>query len=77
MAGVETAPESAAPIVAERSRRALADGGYLGPIEALERFAFYDRGRQAYAIVATGELRLYGNLILRKGVIRPSEDAAS
>lgn len=32
---------------------------------------FYDRVKAAYAIVATGERRLYGNLILRKGVIHP------
>ncbi|MEJ1158166.1 RbsD/FucU family protein [Prosthecomicrobium sp. N25] len=34
--------------------------------------AFYDRVRSAYALVATGEERLYGNLVLRKGVVRPS-----
>ena len=33
--------------------------------------AFYDRIRAAYAIVASGERRLYGNIILRKGVIAP------
>lgn len=38
----------------------------------IERFAFYDRVRDAYAIVQTGERRLYGNVILKKGVIRPS-----
>lgn len=32
---------------------------------------FYDRIRAAYAIVASGERRLYGNIILRKGVIAP------
>lgn len=32
---------------------------------------FYDRVKACYAIVATGERRLYGNLILRKGVIHP------
>lgn len=32
---------------------------------------FYDRVRACFAIVASGEPRLYGNLILRKGVIRP------
>ena len=37
--------------------------------EAVERFAFYDRVRQAYAIVVTGELQPFGNIILRKGVI--------
>jgi L-fucose mutarotase len=38
----------------------------------LERFAFYDRVRGAYAIVQTGERRLYGNILLKKGVIRPA-----
>jgi len=33
--------------------------------------AFYGRVRAAYAIVASGERRLYGNVILRKGVIKP------
>jgi len=33
--------------------------------------AFYERARSAYAIVASGERRLYGNLILKKGVIGP------
>lgn len=39
-------------------------------LAALERFAFYERARSAYAIVATGEARLYGNIILKKGVVR-------
>ena len=38
---------------------------------ALERFAFYERAQAAYAIVSTGEARLYGNIILKKGIIRP------
>jgi L-fucose mutarotase len=37
---------------------------------SLERFAFYERVSKAYAIVQTGERRLYGNILLRKGVIR-------
>ena len=37
--------------------------------EAVERFAFYERVKQAYAIVLTGELQPYGNFILKKGVI--------
>ena len=37
----------------------------------LERFAFYDRVRGAYAVVQTGERRLYGNILLKKGIIRP------
>ena len=37
----------------------------------LERFAFYDRVEGAYAIIQTGERRLYGNILLKKGIIRP------
>lgn len=39
-------------------------------IESIGRFDFYERTRQAYAVVATGERRLYGNIILKKGVLR-------
>ena len=36
---------------------------------AIDRQAFYQRAGQAFAVVATGELRTYGNILLRKGVI--------
>ncbi|MBM7572443.1 L-fucose mutarotase [Aquibacillus albus] len=39
------------------------------PFEYEERFAFYERAKKAYAIVATGEKALYANVILKKGVI--------
>jgi L-fucose mutarotase len=38
-------------------------------IERVERFAFYERARQAYAVVMTGETVKYGNIIIKKGVI--------
>jgi L-fucose mutarotase len=34
----------------------------------IDRFAFYDRAKEAYAVLMTGELRKYGNIILKKGV---------
>ena len=37
----------------------------------IDRFAFYERAASAFAIVATGELRVYGNILLKKGVVRP------
>mgnify|MGYP000384957222 CR=1 FL=1 len=37
--------------------------------EAMERFAFYERVRGAYAIVHTGELQPYANFLFKKGVI--------
>ena len=38
-------------------------------IATLERFAFYERSAKAYAVIQTGESRLYGNIILKKGVV--------
>lgn len=35
----------------------------------LERFAFYERARQAFAVIATGETLFYGNVIIRKGTV--------
>lgn len=37
----------------------------------IERFAFYERARQAFAVVQTGETRLYGCVLLKMGVVRP------
>ncbi|SHF68997.1 L-fucose mutarotase [Kaistia soli DSM 19436] len=45
------------------------DPGYK--LAKLERFAFYERAKQSFAIIATGERRLYGNVILKMGVIDP------
>ena len=38
-------------------------------VERIERFAFYERARSAFAVVMTGETVKYGNIILKKGVI--------
>jgi L-fucose mutarotase len=38
-------------------------------IGKIERFAFYDEARKAYAIIATGEKALYANIMLQKGVV--------
>lgn len=37
-------------------------------ITRIDRFPFYDRAKQAYAVVMTGETAKYGNIILKKGV---------
>ena len=39
-------------------------------IEKLERFAFYERAKNAFAVIATGEEAIYANLIIKKGVIK-------
>ena len=37
-------------------------------LERIERFAFYERAKQAYAVVISGETAKYGNIIIKKGV---------
>jgi L-fucose mutarotase len=43
--------------------------GQADQCEAIERFAFYDRVRNAFAIVLTSDLQPYGNFLFKKGVI--------
>lgn len=57
--------DSLDPDVEKAYRAAL---NYDGVIEQMERYAFYERAKRAYAIVLTGETRKYGNVILKKGV---------
>ena len=45
--------------------------GRVRDLPSVERFAFYDLAKQAYAVVATGERRFYGCFMFRKGVIPP------
>ena len=37
-------------------------------IVRMERFSFYDRAKEAFAVVLTGDVAKYGNIILKKGV---------
>ena len=69
---VDGAPQELPPIISEFATL-LKGVGYDGPIGALDRFAFYQRTRDAYAIVSTGERRYWGNLILKKGAIPPED----
>ena len=45
--------------------------GRARPMQSIERFAFYEMARNAYAVIQTGERRFYGCFMLRKGVIPP------
>jgi len=38
--------------------------------ESVERFEFYERAKKAFAVLATSEMALYANIILKKGVIK-------
>jgi len=64
-------PEAVPEIVAEF--QTIIDGTADKPakIATLERHAFYEASRSAFTVVQTGETRLYGNIILTKGIIEP------
>jgi L-fucose mutarotase len=51
------------------------------PFASIERFAFYERAKKAYCVIATGEQRGYGCFVFKKGVLlapdAPSAPSAS
>jgi L-fucose mutarotase len=61
------------PVQAEVQAAIDAAEGRPRPMVGVERFAFYDAARAAYAVVQTGERRFYGCFLLRKGVIGPED----
>lgn len=65
------APDEIPPVQQEVQRAIDAAEGKAWPMVSIERFAFYERARQAYCVIQTGERRFYGCFALRKGVIPP------
>ena len=63
-------PKTILPVMAELQDKVSAVNG-PNPMQPIERFAFYDRAKKAYAVVQTGERRFYGCFAFRKGVIAP------
>ncbi|MEX0367036.1 MAG: RbsD/FucU family protein [Ruegeria sp.] len=64
-------PDAIPEAVADFQRIIDDTADYPARIVPLERFAFYERAASAFAVIQTGERRLYGNIILKKGVIAP------
>ncbi len=58
------------PEIWQTYEKIVADNNGETKISQIERFAFYERARSAYAVVATGETAIYANVILKKGVVK-------
>lgn len=58
------------PIVWDDYKRILTASGELNNIGYIERFAFYERAKMSFAVIASGEEALYANVILKKGVVK-------
>lgn len=56
------------PAVEASYRQAVDKHWANTPIQRIDRFEFYERAKQAFAILMTGETAKYGNIILKKGV---------
>ncbi len=65
------APDKVEPVQAEVQAKINAAEGRVREMISIEWFDFYDRAREAYAVIQTGERRFYGCFIFRKGVIAP------
>lgn len=65
------APDEVPPVQAEVQAAIDRAEGKPRKMVSIERFAFYDMARQAYAVIQTGERRFYGCFMFRKGVIPP------
>jgi len=64
-------PGTILPVMEEMQNEVTAVGGPT--MITVERFAFYDRAKQAYAVIQSGERRFYGCFAFRKGVVPPDE----
>ncbi|NEY89386.1 RbsD/FucU family protein [Tabrizicola oligotrophica] len=66
-------PAAIPPVQAEVQAEIDRAEGRPRPMTAIDRFAYYDLAKQAFVLVQTGERRLYGCFMFRKGVIMPTE----
>lgn len=57
------------PVIWEEYKKAIKEEKERCEIEFVKRFDFYERAKNAYAVIATGESALYANILLTKGVI--------
>jgi L-fucose mutarotase len=65
-------PDAIPDIQTEAQAQIDAAEGEPAPMYGIERFAFYEKAKQAYCVIATGETRFYGCFLLTKGVIPPT-----
>jgi L-fucose mutarotase len=62
-------PDEVPPAIADFQTIVDRLSGFPVKVGRIERFAFYERAKTCFAIVATGDRRLYANIILTKGVV--------
>ncbi len=69
-------PHEIPPVQREVQEVIDAAEGRAWPMMGIERYAFYERAKQAYCVIQTGERRFYGCFAFRKGVVAPDAEPA-
>jgi L-fucose mutarotase len=64
-------PDEVPPVQQEVQKEIHKAEGKSWPMISVERYAFYERAKQAYCVIQTGERRFYGCFAFRKGVVPP------
>ncbi|MCA0012877.1 RbsD/FucU family protein [Mesorhizobium sp. B292B1B] len=67
-------PDEIPPVQQEVQKEIDAAEGKPWPMLPVERYAFYERAKQAYCVIQTGERRFYGCFAFRKGVVPPDAE---
>ncbi|TPJ10936.1 ribose ABC transporter [Mesorhizobium sp. B2-7-3] len=67
-------PDEIPAVQKEVQKEIDAAEGKFWPMVPVERYAFYERAKQAYCVIQTGERRFYGCFAFRKGVVPPDAE---
>ena len=67
---MKTKPDEPKPTIWSEYERVANSKDDCVRMAGLERFDFYERAKNAYAVIATGEEAIYANIIIKKGVIK-------
>jgi L-fucose mutarotase len=68
--GVEM-PDLGAQVISDCDAAMARNSGYDISFKPVDRFAFYEKSRKAFAVIQTSERRPYGNFLIQKGVVGP------
>lgn len=67
---METTNGDTTPTIWEDYKKTAKKNDNNAKFGTIERFAFYERAKKAYAVIASGETAIYANIIIKKGVIK-------
>lgn len=64
------AGDSYTPVIWDTYKEIFEKHGHVAEPKKIERYAFYERAKKAFCVVATSEVSQYANVILKKGIVK-------